>query len=67
MDETDGGQGWLVTLTFTQDDVITTARAVLDDGAGRTITARGSARRNPVDPSMPSAGEQQAAARASPS
>jgi hypothetical protein len=54
---------WHLTLTMVEDDITTTARALLDLGGGRTMEASGIARRLPVDPSLPVVGEELAAAR----
>lgn len=54
---------WQVTVTFSEDDDNTRADAVLT-GAPTQVRAWGRARRNPKDPSLPSVGEEIAAARA---
>jgi hypothetical protein len=59
---TDEG-AWNISIRFSEDDERTTAVATLAAG-DRKLTARGSARRNPVDPNLPQVGEDLATARA---
>lgn len=58
-----GANGWAVAVRFTEDDDHTVALITLTAGT-RTFTARGSARRNPIDPNVPRVGEDLATARA---
>lgn len=64
MEPIDDPGTWQVTVTFVEDEVTTRARAELDLGEGRRLTASGRARRNPVDPALPRVGEDLATARA---
>lgn len=57
-------QEWTVEIHLDEDDDTTHARAVLHSRDGRTLSARGSARRNPHDAVVPEIGEELAAARA---
>lgn len=54
---------WEFAIRFAEDDERTTAVVTLKT-ATRRLEARGSARRNPVDPNVPQVGEDLAAARA---
>jgi hypothetical protein len=54
---------WTVQVTFSEDEDKTRADAVLA-GAPADLRGWGRARRNPVDPDMPTVGEEIAAARA---
>lgn len=64
MDATNNDEStWNISIRFTEDDERTNAVATLVAGE-RKLTARGSARRNPVDPNLPRVGEDLATARA---
>jgi len=54
---------WTVTITFSEEENITRADAVLQ-GAPDQFVGWGRARRNPADPALPTVGEEIAAARA---
>ena len=56
---------WKLTVFLDEvDDDRTTARAVLETPAGRTLTGEGHARRNPGDRPVPEIGDELAAGRA---
>lgn len=55
---------WTVTVTFTEDDTRTDAKATIYLADGTELTANGHARRNPSDPARPQIGEEIATARA---
>lgn len=55
---------WSVQIYLTEDDDNTRARAVLTTRDTSHITGHGSARRNPVDRSVPEIGDELAASRA---
>lgn len=57
-------ESWSVALTVTEHDGRTRAEARLDAGDGAHLLGRGTARRNPSDPSVMEIGEKIAAARA---
>jgi hypothetical protein len=54
---------WTVHLTFSEDEGKTRADAILT-GAPVELRGWGRARRNPIDPAIPTVGEEIAAARA---
>jgi hypothetical protein len=54
---------WTVTIAFDEDDGTTRADAVLQGGAD-DLVGWGRARRNPIDPDVPTVGDEVAAARA---
>jgi uncharacterized protein DUF1876 len=60
-----GGEApeWTVTIRFEEDGVRTAAHLTLK-AANRELKARGTARRSPLDPSLPQVGEDLAVARA---
>jgi hypothetical protein len=57
-------QGWHVELEFSEDETRTDAAALLRLPDGTELTAKGHARRNPVDPAQARIGEEIAGARA---
>jgi len=55
---------WHIDVFVDEEGDVTHARAVFTGDSPRTVTATGSARRNPHDPSVPEIGDELATARA---
>jgi hypothetical protein len=56
---------WKVEVFISEQDSLTTARAVLDTGPGvKQVQGLGRSRRNPHDPDVPEIGDEVAVARA---
>ncbi|HEX5495234.1 MAG TPA: DUF1876 domain-containing protein [Mycobacteriales bacterium] len=55
---------WSVDVAIDEHDNVTRAEARLTPGDGVALRARGTARRNPGDPSVPGIGDELAVARA---